>query len=120
TGGLWLADPAGGRLRPERRPAAGDDAAAFEPGPLPARDAVGLARSAGWLAMYVGLDWVLRRAVPLADSLRDRLGAIPGVEIVTPSDPPLGPVVALRVAGWRSDDVVAELGRRVFAVVGTV
>ncbi|HEU4672014.1 MAG TPA: aminotransferase class V-fold PLP-dependent enzyme [Candidatus Limnocylindrales bacterium] len=121
SGGLWLADPAGGRLRPERR---GDDdagdAVAFEAGPLPTRDAVGLARSAGWLAMYVGLDWVLERPAALAEGLRARLVGVPGIEVATPLDGPVGPVIALRVGGWRAAEVATELGRRIFAVIGTV
>jgi cysteine desulfurase/selenocysteine lyase len=117
TGGLWLADPAG-RLRPEAAGAV-DAAAAFEPGVLPARDAVGLARSAGWLAMYVGLDWVLARPASLAADLRRRLARIPSIEIATPAGA-AGPIVAFAVPGWTAEEVVEELGRRVFAVVGTV
>jgi selenocysteine lyase/cysteine desulfurase len=117
SGGLWLADPAG-RLRPESGGGRAD-AAGFEPGPLTTRDAVGLARSAGWLAMYVGLDWVLARPASLAAGLRDRLARIAGVEVATPVDAG-GPIVAFEVGGWTAEEVVEELGRRIFAVVGTI
>jgi selenocysteine lyase/cysteine desulfurase len=139
TGALWLADPLGDRLQPDliganpgasgmsrTSGAAGADAtgatgatgaAAFEPGTLPVASAVGVARSCGWLSMYVGLDWVLARPTALARQLRDRLSTIPGVTLLTPAGS-VSAVLALRIVGWEPDEAVAELGRRVFAIAG--
>ncbi len=133
TGALWLADPLGGRLAPEltgphagasgtsRTPraagAGATGAATFEPGTLPVASAVGVARSCGWLSMYVGLDWLLSRPTALARELRDRLSTISGVTLLTPAGS-ASAVLALRIVGWEPDEAVAELGRRVFAIAG--
>ncbi len=129
TGALWLAPDADARLRPDL---AGEDAIgpdgvrardvrAFEPGVIAATAAVGLARSAGWLSMYVGLDWVLARAIPLAARVMARLAETDRVELLTPTaEGQHGPVVAFRLAGWPSGDVADELGRRVFVIAETV
>ena len=45
---------------------------------------VGMARSIGWLSMYVGLDFVHRRGTALAAAAATRLAAIPGVTVLTP------------------------------------
>jgi L-cysteine/cystine lyase len=80
---------------------------------------VGMARSAGWLAMYVGLDWVTDRTAALARGLAERLAAIDGVELLTPRLPEAA-IVAFRLPRWPDEEAHAELGRRAFAIVGRV
>jgi L-cysteine/cystine lyase len=79
----------------------------------------GFARSCGWLSMFVGLPWVHARGLALAAAAADRLGAIPGVELVTPRDR-MATLVTFRVAGWHADQVLAELGSRAFVIARTI
>ena len=62
------------------------DARRFEAGTRNQPTVLGFARSCGWLAMHVGLDFVYRRAAALSAHLADALAAIPGVELITPRD----------------------------------
>jgi L-cysteine/cystine lyase len=80
---------------------------------------VGLARSVGWLSMFVGLPWIYERGARMAASTHDRLSAIPGVEVITPRDR-MATLIAFRIAGWTPDEAFAELGARVFAVLRTL
>jgi L-cysteine/cystine lyase len=80
---------------------------------------VGLARSASWLSMYVGLDWIHRRGTGLARAAADRLAGIPGVRLLTPRER-MATLVTFRIDGWPADAVLDELGTRVFAVARTV
>lgn len=80
---------------------------------------VGLARSVGWLSMFVGLDWIYARGARLAAWAHDRLSAIPGVEVLTPRDH-MATLVTFRVAGWTPDELKTELGARVFAITRTL
>jgi L-cysteine/cystine lyase len=80
---------------------------------------VGLARSVGWLSMFVGLPWVHERGARMAAWAHDRLSAIPGVEVITPREH-MATLVAFRIAGWTPDEAFAELGARVFAVLRTL
>jgi selenocysteine lyase/cysteine desulfurase len=81
-----------------------------------ARTAVlGLARSVGWIEMYVGLDWAYQRTARLSTQLRDALGGTPGVKLAPAVAPAM---VAFEVNGWSIEDTVDELRRRVFAIVG--
>ncbi len=75
---------------------------------------LGLARSVGWLEMYVGLDLVYRRTAALAARLRASLLAIPGVRVLNPAPA----VMTFGVDNWTVEDTVDELRRRVFAIVG--
>ena len=75
-----------------------------------------LARSVGWLLMYVELPWALDRTLALADLLYEDLGAIEGVELLAEADAH-GAVAAFRVAGWDAASVAEELGRSIFAIV---
>lgn len=100
-----------GRLQP--------DARRFEASGFHRPSIVGLARSVGWLAMYVGLEFVHLRGPSLARRTADALAAIPGVELVTPLDR-MATLVAFRIAGWPSAEAAAELGSRVFAVVRSI
>jgi selenocysteine lyase/cysteine desulfurase len=99
TGALWMA----GARRANRA--------------LPRTSLIGLARSVGWLEMYVGLDWIYERTAALAGRLFEALIGKPGVAILTPRDS-LGAIISFRVANWTSQQVVDELSRRVQALVG--
>jgi L-cysteine/cystine lyase len=77
---------------------------------------VGLARSCGWLTMYVGLPWALARAARMASLATDRLASIPGVRLVTPRGAG-GTLVTFRIVGWTAAAAVAELGSRAFAII---
>lgn len=79
----------------------------------------GMARSIGWLSMYVGLDWIHRRGAAMASWAADRLAATPGVEVITPRHTMAG-LVSFRIAGWPSEAALDELGARVFAIARTV
>ena len=80
---------------------------------------VGLARSVGWLAMYVGWSWIHDRALPLAQGVADRLVATPGVELLTPRTQ-MATLVTFRVAGWSAEAVTDELAARAFVVSRTI
>jgi L-cysteine/cystine lyase len=80
---------------------------------------VGMARSIGWLSMYVGLDWIHRRGQALARAAAGRLAAIPGVEVVTPRER-MATLVTFRIVGWPASTALDELGARVFAIARTI
>lgn len=94
------------------------DARRFEPGGLPRTAVLGLARSVGWLEMFVGLDWMFERGARLARRLYDALAAMDAVEMSTPVDA-LATTVVFRLRAWPTEDALDELRRRVFAIVGT-
>ena len=77
---------------------------------------VGLARSCGWISMYVGLPWAHERATRLAAGAADRLAGIPGVTLVTPRGA-MATLVTFRIAGWPAATAVEELGSRAFAIL---
>ena len=77
---------------------------------------IGLARSCGWLSMYVGLPWAHERAARLASWAADRLEAIAGVTLVTPRST-MATLVTFRIAGWTAAAAVPELGTRTFAIL---
>ena len=99
---------AGGTLRPGAR--------RFEATGYHRPSVVGLARSVGWLTMYVGLPWALERAARLARTAWDRLAAIPGVQMVTPPGHG-GTLVTFRIAGWTAGSAATELAARTFAII---
>ncbi len=80
---------------------------------------VGMARSIGWLSMFVGLDWVYGRGAAMARSAADRLAALDGVELITPRER-MATLVTFRIAGWPAQAALDELGARVFAIARTV
>jgi selenocysteine lyase/cysteine desulfurase len=95
----------------------------FGRGPL-----LALARSVGWLLMYVDLPWVLERTDRLARRLRAALEAIEGVEVsgarrlrATARTPSVrrrqGPLVSFRIRGWTAEQAADELSRSVFAIL---
>ena len=95
------------------------DARKFESSNFHRPSIVGMARSIGWLSMFVGLDWVYARSAALARSAADRLAAIEGVELVTPRER-MATLVTFRIAGWAAESALDELGARVFAIARTV
>lgn len=95
------------------------DARRFEVAGFHAPSVVGLARSAGWLAMHVGLPWAHARATRLAHDAAIRLQAMPGVAVVTPPDR-MATLVTFRVPGWPAERVAEELARRVFAILRAI
>lgn len=100
TGALWLANPA---LCPGQAE-------------LSRTSLIGLARSVGWLEMYVGLEWTFERTARLANWLYDALAAVAGIELVTPRDA-LVATISFRVANWTAMEAAEELSRRVKALV---
>lgn len=76
---------------------------------------LGLARSVGWLEMYVGLPWIYERTAALAGRLRTGLEAISGLQSFTPEA--FAATVSFRLPAWPTDQVLEELRRRVFAIV---
>ncbi len=85
--------------------------------PVLARSALlGLARSVGWLEMYVGLEWAYERGQRLAHRLHAALADIDGVE-PNPTADALATTVCFSIARWTAVEVVDELRRRVFAII---
>ncbi len=80
---------------------------------------VGMARSIGWLSMFVGLDWIYERGNRLARAAADRLATISGVRLLTPRENMAG-LVSFAVDGWTPDQLRDELGARVFAITRTL
>ncbi len=95
------------------------DARRFETAGIHVPSIVGLARSAGWLSMFVGLPWAHERALRLAATAADRLARTPGVTLLTPPRR-MASIVSFRVAGWTGEEVSAALARRVHAIVRSV
>ena len=95
------------------------DARKFESSNFHRPSIVGMARSIGWLSMFIGLDWVYARGAAMARLAADRLAAIDGVELITPIER-MATLVTFRIAGWRADATLEELGARVFAIARTV
>ncbi|CAN5859440.1 aminotransferase class V-fold PLP-dependent enzyme [soil metagenome] len=84
---------------------------------LPRTALLGLARSVGWLEMYVGLEWAYARTAALARWLADELARVEGVALLTPTDALAG-IVSFRLPpAWTVEEAADELGRRVFAIV---
>jgi L-cysteine/cystine lyase len=95
------------------------DARRFEASNHHKPSVVGLARSCGWLSMYVGLPWIHARGTTLARAAADRLAGIPGVELLTPRDR-MATLVTFRIAGWSAEAALDELGSRVFAIARAI
>ena len=78
---------------------------------------LGLARSVGWIEMYVGLDWAYDRTARLVSRLRGSLGDIGGV-VLANVEAGAPAVVSFAVERWPLGETLDELRRRVFAIVG--
>lgn len=97
------------------------DAAAARPvrdlvDPLPLGQVVGLARSVGWLLMYVGLPWVFQRVETLVLRLWHALADVEGV-VAAGSARGLAGAVPFRIRGWSATEAATELVRRAHALV---
>jgi L-cysteine/cystine lyase len=119
-----LVPAVGGSFSFERIDGAGDaawwpDARRFEASGYHRPSVVGMARSIGWLSMYVGLDFIHRRGTALAAAAAARLAAIPGVTVLTPMHA-MATLVTFRIAGWPAQAALDELGSRVFAIARTI
>jgi L-cysteine/cystine lyase len=80
---------------------------------------VGMARAISWLQMFVGLDWIHSRGQAMARGAADRLAAIPGVSVLTPTHQ-MATLVTFRIAGWPAAAALAELGARAFVIARTI
>jgi len=131
-GALVVAPAALDRLTPalggwfsfERGDGAGEaawwsDARRFESSNYHRPSIVGMARSLGWLSMYVGLDYVYRSGMARALATARRLAGIEGVTVLTPTDR-MATLVTFRIEGWPAQAALAELGARVFAIARTI
>jgi L-cysteine/cystine lyase len=103
--------PDGGRLWP--------DARRFDGTQFHKPSITGLARSCGWLSMYVGLPWIHERGQAMARLAADRLAGIGGVDVLTPLDR-MATLVTFRIAGWSPDEALAEVSGRTFAIARTI
>jgi L-cysteine/cystine lyase len=90
-----------------------DDGGPYRPG------ITGLARSCGWLSMYVGLPWIHERGQAMARTAAERLSAIDGVELLTPPDR-MATLVTFRLRGWDAATALTELAARTFAIARTI
>jgi L-cysteine/cystine lyase len=95
------------------------DARRFESSNYHRPSVVGMARSIGWLSMFVGLDFVHGRGMAMARMAAGRLASIEGVTVLTPVDR-MATLVTFRIAGWQAGAALEELGKRVFAIARTV
>ena len=95
------------------------DARRFESSNYHRPSIVGMARSIGWLSMYVGLDYIYRTGMARALAAARRLAGIEGVTVLTPTDR-MGTLVTFRIAGWTAPAALDELGARVFAIARTI
>jgi selenocysteine lyase/cysteine desulfurase len=86
-------------------------------GRLPRSALIGLARSVGWLEMYVGLDWIFERTRTLTTRLHRSLAGQPGIELLETGERPA--IVPFRLSNWTAEEAGAELQRRVFAILAT-
>src|SRR5262245_40590153 len=80
---------------------------------------LGMARSIGWLSMFVGLDFVYRRGAEMAHRAADLLSGIDGVELLTPRDRMAG-LISFRIDGWEPEAAMAELQARTFCIIRTL
>ena len=95
------------------------DARRFEASNYHRPSIVGMARSLGWLSMYVGLDYVYRTGMARALATARRLAAIEGVTVLTPTDR-MATLVTFRIAGGTAQAALDEFGARVFAIARTI
>ena len=80
---------------------------------------VGMARSIGWLSMFVGLEFVYRRGSEMAHLAADMLAGIDGVTVITPRDRMAG-LVTFQIAGWDPQPALEELQARTFCIIRTL
>lgn len=95
------------------------DARRFEGAILHGPSVLGLARSAAWLSMFVGLPWIHERTALLAGATAEMLAEIPGVEVLTPRASMAG-LVTFRLSGWKSSAALRELAQRTLCIARTI
>ena len=79
----------------------------------------GLARSCGWLSMYVGLPWIHERGRPWPGPPPTVSRRSTGVEMLTPRDR-MATLVTFRLRGWDAETALTELAARTFAIARTI
>src|SRR4029079_13538352 len=104
--------PRGARTAPRGR-RGGPAARRFEATGFHRPSVVGMARSIGWLSMFVGLEFAYRRGPTMAAAAAARLAGIPGVTVLTPRHA-MATLVTFRIAGWSAEAALDELGSRGF------
>jgi L-cysteine/cystine lyase len=114
-GGFFAFEQAGADGRANWWP----DARRFESSGYHRPSVLGMARSIGWLSMYIGLDYVLERGPAMARRAARRLSAIDGVTVLTPLDR-MATLVTFRISGWTAEAALAELGARAFVIARTI
>ena len=73
---------------------------------------LGMGAAADYLS-NIGLDTIEARAGEQADSFKRALGAIPGVTVLTPSDPSLSTgIVCFEIEGMTGDEIVEQFWER--------
>jgi L-cysteine/cystine lyase len=95
------------------------DARRFEGSGYHQPSILGLGRSAAWLSMYVGLQWIHDRIARLAGEAAAMLAEVPGVEVLTPRENMAG-LVTFRIAGWTSAPALKELSQRTLCIARTI
>jgi len=95
------------------------DARRFESSNYHVPSVIGLARSAAWLSMFVGLPWIYDRIARMAGEAAAMLAEVPGVEVLTPRDNMAG-LVTFRIAGWKSGAALKELSQRTLCIARTI
>ncbi len=116
TAGNGLSAAPANRI-PDLRP--WQDARRFDTTAYHRPSVVGFGRSAGWLAMHVGLPWIYERGPRLAAAVADALAALPAVTLLTPRTR-MATLVTFRIAGWPAEEALDALQRRAFATLRTL
>ncbi len=95
------------------------DARRFQASDYHRPSVLAMARSIGWLTMFVGLEFVHRRGVAMARYAADILAKTEGVTLLTPRDR-MATLVSFRIAGWEAQAALDELAARTFAIARTL
>jgi L-cysteine/cystine lyase len=95
------------------------DARRFDGAGFHGPSVLGLARSAAWLSMFVGLPWIHERIGRLGREAAAMLAEVPGVEVLTPRENMAG-LVSFKIAGWNSTAALRELSQRTLCIARTI
>jgi L-cysteine/cystine lyase len=95
------------------------DARRFEVAGFHGPSVLGFARSAAWLATFVGLPWIYERVARLAGEAAAMLAEVPGVQVLTPRDRMAG-LVTFRIKGWKAAAALEELEQRTLCIARTI
>ena len=96
-----------------------NDARRFELPGFHTPSVLGLARSASWLSMFVGLPWVYDRIARMSAEAVRLLAEVPGVEVLTPPANMAG-LVSFRISGWSSLAALRELSQRTLCIARNI